>query len=84
MGAVQVVGFDADIDALAIAQRNIEEADVGEIMDLVLCDVSRLPVRPTRLPKVDTGISPCSSALSACSIFMHIFKSFSISHTWCQ
>jgi predicted RNA methylase len=58
MGAVQVVGFDADIDALAIAQRNIEEADVGEIMDLVLCDVSRLPVRPTRLPKVDTGVSP--------------------------
>lgn len=55
MGAMHVVGFDADMDALVIAQRNIEESDVGEIMDLVLCDVTQLPVRQAQDPKVDTG-----------------------------
>mmetsp|Transcript_54395 Transcript_54395/g.69921 ORF Transcript_54395/g.69921 Transcript_54395/m.69921 type:complete len:261 (-) Transcript_54395:190-972(-) len=54
MGATHVIGFDADLDALNIAQRNIEVADVGEIMDLVMTDVSRLPVR--RCQRVDTII----------------------------
>ena len=44
MNAAHVLGVDKDPDALAIAQANIEEADVEEKMDLLLSDVSSLPV----------------------------------------
>jgi putative methylase len=54
MGASAVVGLDADLDALVIAAENIEAADVEEVMDLVQCDVSSMPLRPTGLPTIDT------------------------------
>jgi len=58
MGAAAVIGLDADLDALAIAAQNIEAAEVDEVMDLVLCDVSSMPLRSAGLTAVDTVRCP--------------------------
>ena len=56
MGASRVFGVDADMDALAIAQANIEECEVDDTMELLLCDVSSLPIRCTGAAQIDTVI----------------------------
>ena len=58
MGAQAVLGLDADIDALNIARENIEESDVEELMDLVLCDVCSMPLNLNSCEKsrVDTVV----------------------------
>ena len=56
MGAAQVVGLDADADALAVARSNIDELEVESAMDLVLCDVTTMPLALAGLNRVDTVI----------------------------
>jgi predicted RNA methylase len=53
MGASLVIGIDADMDALAIAQKNIDEAEVQ--MELLLSDVSTMPLG-SLIGKVDTVV----------------------------
>ncbi len=53
MGASLVIGIDADMDALAIAQENIDDAAVQ--MELLLSDVSAMPVY-SLVGKVDTVV----------------------------
>jgi predicted RNA methylase len=48
MGASRVVGIDADPDALAVAQANIDDIGVDEEMELLLADVGSLPLRRRR------------------------------------
>jgi len=55
MGASTVLGMDADMDALEIAQQNVCQLDVAHICDFAICDVGFLPTRPG-LPIVDTVI----------------------------
>ena len=56
MGASHVVGVDADADALAIAQANISDLDVEEVMDIMQCDVGSLPLKPKTCGLVDSVI----------------------------
>lgn len=69
MGASAVIGLDADMDALVIAAENIEAADVEEVMDLVQCDVSSMPLRAAGLPAIDTVFGSCISLKTPCNCF---------------
>ena len=40
-----VVGFELDPDAIAVARSNVEAMDLEEDVDIVHCDVRRVPVR---------------------------------------
>lgn len=42
MGAASVVGVDLDEDALEVARANVEEAEAGEEVDLIRCDIAAL------------------------------------------
>jgi len=57
MGALHVLGVDADSDALSIAQTNIEEVEEEETMDLLLSDVCSLPLRTC------TGLFGCDTVI---------------------
>jgi hypothetical protein len=44
------------MDALNIAIQNIDDADVEHVMDLILCDVTDMPLRVGNAGRVDTVV----------------------------